>query len=191
MKMQNTFQKINSQDGDVDSDPPVPAVTPSDKSETGTVHDSNALVEDIFEVNEQIPDDEEEVVESLQNQKSKNLNKIFNKTNYANAPAQPNLIFDFSDARKAVSITWNTVREANLHRRCVENIMNKQPHPRRAAKYMKTPLKAFQLFFRDDIINKVVLYTNAFIQPLIESISVVFENSDKHPHLIIVGYIDI
>lgn len=50
MKMQNTFQKINSQDGDVDSDPPVPAVTPSDKSETGTVHDNNELVEDIFEV---------------------------------------------------------------------------------------------------------------------------------------------
>ena len=69
--------------------------------------------------------------------------------------------------------------------------MNKQPHPRRAAKYMKTLLKAFQLFFRDDIINKVVLYTNAFIQPLIESISVVFEISDKHPHFLIVGYINI
>lgn len=176
-------------EGDVDNDFDSSNNT-ENNSDNEIVHDSNELVENIFEVDEQIRDEEEEV-ELPRKQKFKNLDEVLDESNYADAPVQPNLTFEYSDARKTVNITWNTVRDANLHRRGAENIMNKQPGPRGAAKYVKTPIEAFQLFFSDDMINNIVLYTNAVIEPVIERFSDVFENSDKYPHFRVVDYIDI
>ena len=48
--------------------------------------------------------------------------------------------------------------------------MNKQQGPRGVAKYVKTQVEAFQLFFSSDMINKIVLYTNAVIQPVIDDV---------------------
>ena len=144
----------------------------------------------IFEVNDQIPV-AEEVVESPWKQKLKNLDDVLDESKYLDAHIQPNLTFDYSDAMNIVDITWNTVRDTNLRRRVTENIMNKDPGWRGAAKYVKTPPEAFNLFFSDYIINRIVLYTNAVIKPVTERFSDFFENSDKYSHWRIFVYIDI
>lgn len=47
--------------------------------------------------------------------------------------------------------------------------------PRGAAKYTKTAVEAFTLFFTKSIIKNVVCYTNTIIQPAIERFSDLFE----------------
>ena len=58
-------------------------------------------------------------------------------------------------------------------------------------KYAKTPVEAFILFFTKSMIKKIVCYTNAVIQPAIERLSDLFEQSDKYRHFLLVEQLDL
>ena len=138
------------------------------------------------------PEDEEEMeehdellddrIELPKKEMFKNLDTVLNEDNYANLQPQENRKFLYSDAKKTVNITWNTVSDRNVHRRGAENIYKDVPGPRGAAKYAKTPVEAFTLSSTKGIIKNIVRYTNAVIQPAIERFSDLFEQSDEYPH---------
>ena len=58
-------------------------------------------------------------------------------------------------------------------------------------KYTKTPVEAFTLFFTKSMIKNIVCYTNAVIQPAIERLSDLFEQSDKYRHFLLVDQLDL
>ena len=117
-------------------------------------------------------------------QKFNNLDAVLNEDNYAALPPQENCKFLYSSTKKTVKITWNTVRDQNVHRRGAENICKNVPGSRGVAKYTKTPVEAFTLFFTKNKIKNIVRYTNAEIQLAIERFSGFFEQSDKYPHFL-------
>ena len=82
--------------------------------------------------------------------KFKNLDEVLNETNYVDLPAQPDLSFSYTDARKTMPINWNTNPEnRNLRLRRAENILKNVPSPRGTAKHIQTPIESFRLFFTD------------------------------------------
>ena len=91
-----------------------------------------------------------------------------------------------------MQITWTTNPEArNLQHRGAENILKNAPGPKGAAKYVKTPIEAFTLFFTDNMINSITRCTNEAIQPVLEKFSDVLDTSSKYTHFALVDYIDI
>ena len=82
--------------------------------------------------------------------KFKNLDEVLDATNYVDLPAQPDLSFSDTDARKTMPINWNTNPEnRNLRLRRAENILKNVPSPRGTAKHIQTPIESFRLFFTD------------------------------------------
>ena len=82
--------------------------------------------------------------------KFKNLDEVLDATKYVDLPAQPDLSFSDTDARKTMPINWNTNPEnRNLRLRRAENILKNVPSPRGTAKYIQTPIKSFRLFLTD------------------------------------------
>ena len=82
--------------------------------------------------------------------KFKNLDEVLNETNYVDLPAQPDLSFSYTDARKTMPINWNTNPEnRNLRLRRAKNILINVPSPRGTAKHIQTPIESFRLFFTD------------------------------------------
>ena len=90
-------------------------------------------------------------------QKFKKLDEVLDESNYADLPAQPDLSFSYTDARKTMTINWKTNGEnVNLRPRDSENILKNLPDPRGTAKYVQTPTESFRLFFTDVIVNNIV-----------------------------------
>ena len=91
-------------------------------------------------------------------QKFKNLNEVLDESNYADLPAQPDLSFSYTDARKTMTINWNKNPEnGNLRPRGAENILKNVSGPRGATKYVQTPIDFFRLFFTDEMVNDIVI----------------------------------
>ena len=102
------------------------------------------------------------------------MDAVLNEDNYAAVSLQENRKFLYIDATKTVNITWNAVGYQNLHRRGAENICKNVPGPRGAAKYAKTPVEAFTLFFTKSMVKNIFRYTNAVVQSAIEIFSDLF-----------------
>ena len=120
-------------------------------------------------------------------QKFKNLDKVLD----VDLPAQPDLIFSYTDAKKTVAINWNTNSEnGNLQPRGAENILKNVLGLRGAVKYVQTPIESFRLFFTDEIVNNIVGYTNDVIRTVLERFSVL-EASTKYSHFRLVDHMDI
>ena len=123
-------------------------------------------------------------------QKFKNLTEVLNEANYSDVPAQKKRTFHYSDAKKTVNIAWTTTKDETIHRKGAENIRKGKTGPRGIAKNAKTPLESLELFLTDEMIDKLAIYTNASIQPLLEKFEDLFEDSDKYPHFKLVDRID-
>ena len=78
----------------------------------------------------------------------------------------------------------------NYSRKRAENIHKGKTVPRGIAKNAKTPLESLELFLTDEMIDKLVIYTNASIQPLLEKFEDLLEDSNKYPHFKLVDWID-
>ena len=64
------------------------------------------------------------------------LDEVFDESN-VDLPAQPDLSFSYTGARRIMTINWNTDPEnGNLRPRGAENILKNVPGPRSAAKYV-------------------------------------------------------
>ena len=98
--------------------------------------------------------------------------------------------FHYSDAKKTVNIAWTMTKDYTIHRKGTENICKGKAGPRGIAKNAKTPLKSLELFLTDEMIDKLVIYTNASIQPLLEKFEDLLEDSDKYPHFKLVDWIN-
>ena len=98
--------------------------------------------------------------------------------------------FHYSDAKKTVNIAWRTTKDYTIHRKRTENILKSKAGPRGIAKNAKTPLELLELFLTDEMIDKLVIYTNESIQTLLEKFEDLLEDSDKYPHFKLVDQID-
>ena len=123
-------------------------------------------------------------------QKFKNLTEVLNEANYSDVPAQKKRTFHYSDAKKTVNTAWATTKDENIHRKGNENIRKGKAGPRGIAKNAKTPLESLELFLTDPMTDKLVIYTNASIQPLLEKFEDLLVDSDKYPHFKLVDRID-
>ena len=101
-----------------------------------------------------------------------------------------NVTFYHSDAKKTVNIAWTTTKNKTIHRKAIENIRKGKAGPRGIAKNAKKPLESLELFITDEMIDKLVIYTNASIQPLLENFEDLLEDSDKYHHFKLVDRID-
>ena len=131
------------------------------------------------------------VAELPKKQKFKNLDEVLDENKYIDLPVQRNRTFKYSDAKKTMEIKWETNPNQVLHQRGAVNIMKHRPGPRGAAKRAQSPIEAFNLFFTDEMLEKVVMYTNNAIEPAMEGFANLLEESDKYPHFRKVDKIDI
>ena len=130
--------------------------------------------------------------ELARKQKFKNLNKVLDESNYVDLPAQPDLGFSYTDARKTMTINGNTNPEnKNLWPRGTENILKNVHSPRGAAKYVQRPIESFRLVFTDEMVNNIVRYTNDVIRPVLERFFDVLEASTKYTRFRLVDHMDI
>ena len=176
----------NDTDTDYESDNNEADIAAEDLEEEPTI-DSNVEdleVEPVEAVTEQGND------ELPTKQKCKNLTEVLNEANYSDVPAQKKRTFHYSDAKKTVNIAWTTTKDYTIHRKGTENIRKGKAGPRGIAKNAKTSLESLELFLTDEMIDKLVIYTNASIQPLLEKFEDLLEDSDKYPHFKLVDQID-
>ena len=157
--------------------------------------DNNKERSDIADDTENFDDDNiviGEQEELPRKQKFKNLDEVLDESNYVDLTAQPDLSFSYIDARKTMTINWNTNPEnGNIRPRGKENIFKNVPGPRGAAKYVQTPIESFSLFFTDEMVNNIVGYTNDVIRPVLEKFSDVLDASTKYTHFRLVYHMDI
>ena len=157
--------------------------------------DNNKERSDIADDTENFDDDNiviGEQEELPRKQKFKNLEEVLDESNYVDLTAQPDLSFSYTDARKTMTINWNTNPEnGNIRPRGKENIFKNVPGPRGAAKYVQTPIESFSLFFTDEMVNNIVGYTNDIIRPVLEKFSDVLDASTKYTHFRLVYHMDI
>ena len=178
-----------------------------EENDTDTDHESDnneadMVAEDLEEeptIDSNVEDLEVEPVEAVTEQGNdelptkqefKNLTEVLNEANYSDVPAQKKRTFHYSDAKKTVNIAWTTTKDETIHRKGAENIRKGKAGPRGIAKNAKTPLESLELFLTDEMIDKLVIYTNASIQPLLEKFKDLLEVSDKYPHFKLVDWID-
>ena len=176
----------NDTDTDYESDNNEADIDAGDLEEEPTI-DSNVEdleVEPVEAVTEQGND------ELPTKQKLKNLTEVLNEANYSDVPAQKTCTFHYSDAKKTVNIAWTTTKDYTINRKGTENICKGKAGPRGIAKNAKTPLESLELFLTDEMIDKLIIYTNASIQPLLEKFEDLLEDSNKYPHFKLVDWID-
>ena len=70
-------------------------------------------------------------------------------------------------------------------------ILKHKPGPASTAKQVETPLQSFNLFFTDEMLEKIVTYTNNSMEPAMGRFSNLLKESDKYPHFWKVDKIDI
>ena len=176
----------NDTDTDYDSDNNEADIAAEDLEEEPTI-DSNVEDLEVKPVEAVIEQGNDELPTK---QKFKNLTEVLNEANYSDVPAQKKRTFHYSDAKKTVNIAWTTTKDYTIHRKGTENIRKGKAGPRGIAKNAKTPLESLELFLTDEMIDKLVIYTNASIQPLLEEFEDLLEDSDKYPHFKLVDRID-
>lgn len=114
------------------------------------------------EVENQLP------IEQPKKQKFKNLDE----DKYCDLLAQRKRFCKYTDAKKPIKIKWWTVpRESLLQPRGAKNIMRNRHAPEGLTKRLKTSLELFKLFFTDEMLEKIILYTNNSIKPSLEQFS--------------------
>ena len=123
-------------------------------------------------------------------QKFKNLTEVLNEPSYSDVPAQKKRTFHYTDAKETVNMAWTTTKDRTIHRKGAENIRKGKGDPGGIAKNAKTPLDSLELFLTDEMIDNLVIYTNASIQPLLEKFEDLLEDCNKYPHFKLVDRID-
>ena len=161
----NRFVEENDTDTDYESDNNEADTVAEDLEEEPTI-DSNVEdleVEPVEAVTEQGND------QLPTKQKFKNLTEVLNEANYSDVPAQKKRTFHYSDA---IVIAWTTTKDETIHRKGAENIHRGKAGPRGIAKNAKTPLESLELFLTDEMIDKLVIYTNAQSNPCWKSLKI-------------------
>ena len=81
-----------------------------------------------------------------------------------------------------MNIDWETIPSQQLLQpRGVVNILKHKPRSSGTAKQAQVPLQSFNLFFTDEILEKVVTYTANSIEPAMKIFSKFLKESDKYP----------
>ena len=119
------------------------------------------------------------------------LNAVLDESRYDPLPPQNEARYTYSDAKKTIVMDWSTVKDNLLQCRQRGNILRNRPGPRGAARDTTTPLEAFQIFITDEMLDKIVRYTNASIEPFLEGNREILENANKYPFYKTVDVVDI
>ena len=125
-------------------------------------------------------------------QKFKNLVEVLNEDNYIDLPAQKKRTFQYADTANTMKINWETIpNQQSLQPHEGMNILKHKPGSRSTAKQVQIPLQSLNLFFTDEMLIKVLTYTNNSIEPTMERFSNLVKESDKYSHFRRVDKIDI
>ena len=147
---------------DTDNEPLVEAFNGDDIAENDHRDDN----EPADKVDYQLP------IEQPKKQKLKNLDKVLDEGKCQDLPAQQKCCFKYMGAKKTVKIKWQTVYcEPTVQPRGTKNIVKNRPGRRGLTKRVKTPLELFKLFFTNEMLEKIVIYTNNSIEPALERYS--------------------
>ena len=104
-------------------------------------------------------------IEQPKKQKFKNLDQVLDEDKYCDLLAQRKRFCKHTDAKKPIKIKWWTVpRELPLQPRGAKNIMRNRHTPEGLTKRLKTSLELFKLFFTDEMLEKIMFYTNNSIE---------------------------
>ena len=152
----------------------------------------NARIEPVVDDADDANIDDPMPAELPKKQKFKNLDEVLDEDNYVDLPTQRKRTFKYADAKNALKINWETIpSQQSLQPRGAVNILKHKPGPRGTAKQVQTPLQSFNLFFADEMLEKVMMYTNSSIEPAMERFSDLLKENDKYPHFWRVDKIDI
>lgn len=129
-------------------------------------------------------------VEAPRKQKFVNLSAVTDEDNYDKLPEQENEVFIAANAKKTFVMKWSTQPKEDriLNKRKLKNTLKNTPGPRRAANRAHDVLTAFKLFIDDQLLEKIVQYTNRSIQNFRAEIN---PDRKKHLHIDDVDIVDI
>ena len=105
-------------------------------------------------------------------QKFGSLTDALEELKYVDLPPQRPKTFTYTDAKKAMTVKWKTVKSDDslgANTTPAVNILKHKPRPRQAAQRLRTPLDAFELYFTDEMLEKISTFTNASIKHLLEN----------------------
>ena len=157
----------------------------------GDDHD-NAQIEPVVDDADDANIDNPMPAELPKKEKFKNLDKVLDEDSYVDLPVQRKRTCKYADVKNTMKINLEAIpSQQSLQPRGTVNILKHKPGPRGTAKQVQTPLESFNLFFTDEMLEKVVTYTNNSIEPAMERFSDLLKESDKYLNFRKVDKIDI
>ena len=129
-------------------------------------------------------DDEQERVplqREMRKQIFKNLDDRLDDTNYDDLPAQKDETYVHVSTDKKTRVTWKTsqVTTGRMSRR---NVIRNRPGATALARNAKTPLKAWELFITNKMIEAITLFINKRIDDFCERFRELLEQSKKYAY---------
>ena len=140
----------------------------------------NAQIELVVDDADDVNIDDLMSAELPKKQQLENLDEILNEDKFVDLRPQRKRIFKHADPKNTKNIDWEAIPSQQLLQpREVVNILRHKPGPSGTAKQAQVPLQSFNLFFTDEILEKVVTYTTNSIEPAMKRFSKFFKESDK------------
>ena len=140
----------------------------------------NAQIELVVDDADDVNIDDLMSAELPKKQQLENLDEILNEDKFVDLRPQRKRIFKHADPKNTMNIDWDAIPSQQLLQpRGVVNILRQKPGPSGTAKRAQVPLQSFNLFFTDEILEKVVMYTTNSIEPAMKRFSKFFKESDK------------
>ena len=128
------------------------------------------------------------------NNKFGSLTDFLDKSKYVDLTPQRPKIYTYTNAKKMMAVKWKTVKSDDslgVNTTPVTNILKDKPGPHGAACRVRTSLDAFELYFTDEMLEKIVTYTNASIDHFCAEYPDVLMKDNKKTHIKNVDIVDI
>ena len=129
-------------------------------------------------------EDEQERVplrREMRKQIFKNLDDRLDDTNYDDLPAQEDETYVYVSRDKKTTVTWKT-NQVTTGRMPSRNVIRNRPGATSLTRNAKTPVKAWQLFITNRMIEAITLFTNKRIDDFRERFQELLEQSNKYAY---------
>ena len=129
-------------------------------------------------------EDEQERVplrREMRKQIFKNLDDRLDDTNYDDLPAQEDETYVYVSRDKKTTVTWKT-NQVTTGRMLSRNVIRNRPGATSLTRNAKTPVKAWQLFITNRMIEAITLFTNKRIDDFRERFQELLEQSNKYAY---------
>ena len=111
----------------------------------------------------------------------KNLDDRLDDTNSDDLPAQEDETYEYVSRDKKTTVTWKT-NQVTTGRMPSRNVIRNRPGATSLTRNAKTPVKAWQLFITNRMIEAITLFTNKRIDDFRERFQELLEQSNKYAY---------